>query len=307
MSFVSRLRGKGPSGFGASSTAEEVARGLDLSGKCYLVTGVTSGIGGETLRVLMLQGANVVGTGRTLAAATSACAPLGARARPAVCDLSEPASVHTLAAELLARGQQLDGIVCNAGVMALPKLTIKHGVELQFLTNHLGHFLLVTGILPLLAPGARVVVVSSDAHRAAPRKGIDFDNLDGRKGYQTWGFYGQSKLANLLFAKELARRLDDGKTSNAVHPGVIITKLQRTLPTFMTAAMSLSQSIFLKTIPEGAATSVFAAVHPSLAAVSGEYLADCNVKAPRRVARDPELAARLWEYSEKFAAGFSRP
>lgn len=301
MSFASMLRGKGPSGFGYGSTGEEVTEGLDLRGRRYLVTGVTSGLGGETLRVLALRGASVIGTGRTLDKARAACAPLGERARGAACELSEASSVRALVEEFRSRGEGLDGIICNAGIMALPKLTLKDGLELQFLTNHMGHFLLVTGLLPLLLPNGRVTMLSSDAHRAAPRCGIDFDNLDGQRGYFSWTFYGQSKVANLLFAKALARRLDGGRTANAVHPGVIITNLQRSLPAFASRALALTQPLFLKTVPQGVATTLYAATHPSLTAVTGQYLADCNLARPSRAGRDDELAERLWTFSEQRA------
>lgn len=304
MSIVSKLRGRGPSGFGYGTTAEEVSSGLDLSGKRYLVTGATAGLGAETLRVLILRGARVLGVGRSSESAHAACKALGPNARPVACELSEPTSVRALTTMLRQEGEPLDGIICNAGIMALPQLITKHGIELQFLTNHLGHFLLVEELLPLLAPGGRVVVLSSDAHRASPRGGIDFDNLDGRRGYQAWMFYGQSKVANLLFAKALAKRLDGGRTANAVHPGVIMTKLQRSLPGVFSGAMALAEPIFFKSIPQGAATTVYAATHPSLTSVTGEYLADCNLARPRRVAQDPELAERLWRFGEQFVAEF---
>jgi WW domain-containing oxidoreductase len=301
MNLASMLWGNGSSGFGYGTTTEDVTRGLDLSGKRYLVTGATSGLGAETMRVLVARGAQVVGTGRTLDKARAACAPLGKRASPAACELSEASSVRTLVEAQRQGGLSLDGIICNAGIMALPQLTVKDGLELQFLTNHIGHFLLVTGLLPLLAAQGRVTVLSSDAHRAAPRRGIAFDNLDGSRGYFSWTFYGQAKLANLLFAKALSARLGGGQTSNAVHPGVIITNLQRTLPAYANHALGLCKPLFLKTIPQGAATTVYAATHPGMAGVTGEYLADCNIARPRRVARDAQLAERLWTFSEEVA------
>ena len=300
MSIVSMLRGNGPSGFGYGSTAEEVTDGLDLRGKRYLVTGCNSGLGQETLRVLVLRGAQVIGTGRSQDKARAACEPLGESARPATCELSEASSVRALVERLGESGETLDGIICNAGIMALPKLNLKNGLELQFLTNHIGHFLLVTGLLPLLAPNGRVTVLSSEAHRAAPKRGVDFDNLDGSRGYAAWAFYGQAKLANLLFAKGLAKRLDGGRTANAVHPGVIMTSLWRSMPGYATRALGLFQPLFLKTVPEGTSTTVFAATHPSLSTVTGEYLSNCNIVRPSRAARDAELAERLWSFSEEF-------
>jgi NAD(P)-dependent dehydrogenase (short-subunit alcohol dehydrogenase family) len=145
-------------------------------------------------------------------------------------------------------------------------------------------------------------MLSSEAHRAAPSRGIEFDNLDGSRGYSPWRFYGQAKVANLLFAKALAQRLDGGKTANAVHPGVIMTELWRSMPRIATQALASVQAVFLKSTAEGAATTLYAATHPSLARVSGEYFSDCNLKVPSRAGRDPELALRLWAYSEEFAA-----
>lgn len=278
---------------------------MDLRGGRYLVTGATAGLGAETARVLVLRGAHVVATGRTLDSASAACASLGPLALPMACELSEPSSVRALVSILVERGDRFDGIICNAGIMALPELATKYDIELQFLTNHLGHFLLVTGLLPLLEPTGRIVVLSSDAHRASPRGGIDFDNLDGRRGYRPWMFYGQSKVANLVFAKALAKRLPPGQTANAVHPGVIMTSLQRSLPRLFSGGMALIAPVFFKSIQEGAATSVYAATHPALAGTSGEYLSDCNVARPRKVAEDAALAERLWTFSERFAARFT--
>jgi NAD(P)-dependent dehydrogenase (short-subunit alcohol dehydrogenase family) len=242
----------------------------------------------------------VIGTARTEAKAGEAGASVTGKTVGLACELSDPKSVRACVQSLSTH--TLDGIICNAGIMALPKLTLKYGIELQFLTNHLGHFLLVTGLLPLLAANGRVVMLSSDAHRAAPRRGVDFDNLDGSRGYRAWTFYGQTKVANLLFAKALAKRLDGGRTANAVHPGVIVTKLQRSMPAIATKAMVLTESIFLKSAAQGAATTLYVATHPSLTGVTGEYFADCNLARPRRVARDPDLAERLWMFSEEFAA-----
>lgn len=303
MSLISILKGTGASGFGYGSTAEQVTSGLDLSGKRYLITGCTSGLGAETMRVLILRGAEVVGTARSLDKARSACAALGARAIPAECELSEPGSVRKCVSDVIAQGKSLDGLIANAGIMAIPKLTVKHGLELQFLTNHVGHFLLITELLPLLAPEGRVVVLSSSAHNMAPSEGIAFDNLDGAQGYSPWKAYGQSKLANLLFAKELAKRLPSKKqTANAVHPGVINTGLQRSMGSFLAGTMQVMSPLFMKSIPEGAATETFAATHPSVGATNGEFFADCNVAKCSKLASDSALASKLWEKSEQLVA-----
>jgi len=198
---------------------------------------------------------------------------------------------------------RLDAILCNAGVMALPELQQVHGYELQFFTNHIGHFMLVTGLLESLTERGRVVMLSSAAHERAPAGGIQFDNLDGSRGYRPWTAYGQSKLANLLFAKELARRFAGSeRTANAVHPGVIRTKLQRHMNPLMTAVFGVFGPLALKSVGEGAATGVYVATRPELAGVSGHYFANCNVARPRADAEDAALAQKLWEKSEQIVA-----
>jgi NAD(P)-dependent dehydrogenase (short-subunit alcohol dehydrogenase family) len=161
----------------------------------------------------------------------------------------------------------------------------------------------VTGLLDRLADEGRVVMLSSGAHMNAPRSGIEFDNLSGARGYAPWKMYGQSKLANLLFAKELARRFAGSrKTANAVHPGVIKTNLSRHMHPVANFVFGLAGPLALKTVQQGAATQCYVAVHPAVAGVSGEYFADCNVARPRRDASDPELARKLWQVSEEIVA-----
>lgn len=299
MSLYAKLAGRGPSGFGYGSTAEEVTQGLSLAGRTYLVTGATSGIGFETLRVLALRGAHVLAAGRTLAKASEACSQVAGNATPIECELSEPSSVRRCI-EQLGASTTLDAVIGNAGIMAVPKLTLAYGYELQFFTNHIGHFQLITGLLPRLSPSGRVVMVSSAMHERAPAVGIDFDNLRGERGYSAWEAYGRSKLANLLFAKELARRFrGTDRTANAVHPGVIRTRLMRHQPSVGDAAMAALGPLFLKTTAQGAATQTYVAVRPELAGTSGVYFADCNVKRSRADADDAALAERLWEASER--------
>lgn len=299
---------KGPSGFGYASTAEEVTQGLDLKGKTYLVTGSNSGLGYETLRVLTLRGAKVLAAARSVEKAQEACkVAMGGEAVPLACELSDPKSVRACVERVKQSGVKLDGVIANAGIMALPKLEQAHGLELQFLTNHVGHFLLVTGLLDALKDDGRVVMLSSDAHKRAPAGGIQFDNLDGAKGYSPWGNYGQSKLANLLFAKELARRFaGTRRTANAVHPGVIHTPLSRHMGKFVDAVYGVVGALAMKTIPQGAATQVYVATHPSLASVSGQYFASCNVATPRADAEDAALAKRLWDVTEQLVAGLPK-
>lgn len=307
MSLVAAIKGKGPSGFGYGTTAEEVARGLDLTGKTILVTGANSGLGLETVRVLASRGAAVLAAARTAEKARVACATLNGfsgKTRPIACELAEPGSVRACVAQIKADDRKLDAIICNAGIMALPERKQAFGYELQFFTNHIGHFMLVTSLLEQLADRARVVIVSSAAHEAAPSAGIEFDNLSGERAYKPWAAYGQSKLANILFAKELAKRLEgSGKTANALHPGVIKTNLARNMNPVVRIALGLAQPLALKNAAQGAATQCYLAVHPSVEGVSGEYFSDCNIARPTRLARDPALATRLWEESEKIVAG----
>jgi len=304
MSLYSLFKKNGPSGFGYGSTAEEVSEGISLADKTFLVTGSNSGLGLETIRVLGLRGAKVIAAARTEEKAKAAYAGFAGAFSPIACELSSPESVRACVASLNGQGVELDGIVCNAGIMALPTLETAHGYELQFFTNHIGHFILVNGLLDRLTENGRVVVLSSEAHRRAPQDTIEFDNLDGKKGYAPWTAYGQSKMANLLFARQLAKRLaGTKKTANALHPGVIKTNLTRSMSSAAGLAMSVIGPLALKSIPEGTATQVYCATHPSLAGVSGEYFSDCNPKKPRRDALNDATAAKLWEVSEKIVAG----
>lgn len=303
MSLLSMLKRKGPSGFGYATTADEVTEGLDLHGRTILLTGCNSGIGHETLRVLARRGAHVIGAARTQEKAKQACDGVTGETTPVACELSEPASIHACAQRVRELGRSLDAVVCNAGIMALPELRQKHGYELQFFTNHIGHFILVTSLLDQLAMQGRVVVVASDAHKGAPPEGIQFDNLSGERGYQPWAAYGQSKLANILFANELAKRLGtSGQTANSVHPGVIHTNLGRHMNPIARGALALGAPLVLKSTAQGAATQCYVAVHPNVQGVTGKYFADCNQATPTALGRDEAMAAKLWDVSERIAA-----
>lgn len=300
MSLIGLFSPSGKSGFGYSSTAEAVTSGLDLSGKTYLITGCNSGLGLESARVLALRGARIFGTARTQEKSAQVLAPLGSNHKGFACDLANPSSIRSCITALQREEGRLDGILANAGIMALPTLEKASGYELQFFTNHVGHFLFVTGILEKLQGQGRVVVVSSAAHTMAPAGGIDFANLSGDRGYSPWTAYGQSKMANILFAKELARRFQGtGRVSVSLHPGVIQTNLGRHMPAVARVAFGIVGPIFQKSIPEGAATQCYALVHPDAAALSGAYLADVNVATPRKEAEDPALARKLWEATEE--------
>ena len=189
--------------------------------------------------------------------------------------------------------------------MGLPGLHQKYGVELQFLTNHLGHFVLVNRLLDRVrqAPAGRIVVVSSLAHYTSVPGGIGFDNLDGERHYDGWTFYGQSKLANLLMSNELSRRLAGSRaTCNAIHPGIIHTPLMRNIGSLRALLGRVISWPVSRSVEQGAATQCYVATAPALEGVSGCYFADCNPARTSVQARDPELAARLWEVSETLAA-----
>lgn len=287
--------------FGRDSTAEEVTAGVDLSGRTWLVTGCNSGLGLETARVLGLRGAHIVGLARTEGKARDALASVGAAGTPIACDLSEPASVRSAVAQLA--GRPLDGIVANAGIMALPELQQKLGLELQFLTNHLGHFGLVTGLMGQLTADARVVVLSSAAHLRSRESGLELGNLDGANDYHPWRMYGRSKLANIMFARGLASRFaaaGGNQTANSVHPGVIATNLARHVPD--PEGMFERMKNIMKTLPQGAATQCFVAVHPDVAGTTGEYFDDCAVGDVAPPALDDAQVEALWDVSERLWA-----
>lgn len=298
MSLLSRLA---PVGRGLGS-AEDATSGLDLRGKHVLVTGVSSGLGEETMRVLRLRGAHVIGTARTEARAVEAGARHGGGSFTGVgCELAEPGSVRACAEAIAARGVRLDAIVANAGIAGPRTVQRVHGIEQQFFVNHVGHFMLVTALLPQLSEAGRVVVLASDAHRIAPRRGICFDDLGATRGYQALSWYAHSKLANLLFTTALARRFDGTRrTANAVHPGIVRTKLGRDGAGLVTdVVLRLLDRVVATSIADGAATQCWAAVHPDAARHHGAYLVDGRAVAPRADATDAALAERLWRHTEE--------
>jgi len=290
--------------FGPESTAMEVTAGMDLTGKTAMITGCNSGLGFETMRVLALRGATVIGAARTLEKAETACAAVEGNAIPVVCELTDLATVAACGQAVRNLEVPLDMLILNAGIMALPELEQVNGIEKQFFVNHIGHFTLTSYLLDQVqaAEQGRVVVVSSSGHAFAPDAGIDFDNLSGERDYTPWGMYGVSKLANGLFTLELARRLAASEaTANAIHPGVIDTNLGRHFPLWQRIAAKLIGWTFMKSVEAGAATQTYVATAPALADTSGYYFADCNPVVPDPRMLDKTQASTLWDASVTIA------
>jgi len=309
--------------FGAESTTDDVLEGIDLSGKRILVTGVSAGLGVETARALAAHGAYVVGAARDLDKARNATkvvrdqATNGGAIEVVELDLASLASVRACADKLVAAGKPFDVVIANAGVMATPQGKTSDGFETQFGTNHLGHFVLVNRIASLLRSGSRLVNLSSSGHRFSD---VDLEDPNfERTPYTEFGAYGRSKTANVLFAVEFDRRHKaNGVRATAVHPGGIQTELGR----YMTPSVlqSLIDSINAnapaggpafkwKTIPQGAATSVWSGFVAPAELVGGQFCEDCHVAkivegaelraGVRAYALDPEHAKALWAKSEQ--------
>jgi len=289
------------SGFNARSTASDVLAGLDLTGTTAVVTGGYSGIGLETTRALANAGASViVPARRPETAAANLDGVKGVEVDEL--DLADLDSVRAFAERRLADGRRIDILINGAGVMACPETRTPRGWELQFATNHLGHYALVNRLLPLL-DGARVVSVSSGGHGLSA---IRWDDPHFAEGYDRWLAYGQSKTANVLFAVELDRL---GVKAFALHPGAILTPLQRHIPVEEQREMGWMDAEgnppeYFKTTEQGAATQTWAATSPKLDGLGGVYLEDCEVaevtaEGPgvRPHAIDPDEAQRLWAYS----------
>jgi len=312
------------SNYGFATTAEEVVADYDLRGMTMLITGANSGLGYESMRSLSLRGATVIGTARTLEKAEEAASEVRAEGAergidvnivPVVCELTDMQSVVACSDVVMSMQRPIDVLMCNAGIMALPKLeqidvngTL---LEKQFVVNHLGQYLLTRRLLGQVASAdaGRIVIVSSSGHRMAPEVGIQFDNLSGEQSYQGFRNYGQSKLANILFSNELSRRyIDDRLTSNAIHPGVVATNLGRYIRgdkegvTKRPANKPLGKG--QKTPEQGASTQVYVAVDRRLDGVTGFYFEDCNPVEPKDSANNAALGRELWDVSADLVAPY---
>jgi NAD(P)-dependent dehydrogenase (short-subunit alcohol dehydrogenase family) len=304
--------------FGAESTADEILEGIELSGKRVLVTGVSAGLGVETARSLVAHGATVVGTARDLTKARNALAEAG---NPSVelveMDLASLRSVRKAADEVLTKAKAFDVIVANAGVMACPQGKTQDGFETQFGTNHLGHFVFVNRVVPLLKSGARVVTLSSAGHQISDVD-IEDPNFE-RTPYQAFAAYGRSKTANILYAVALDSRLKGrGVRATSIHPGGIQTELSRHLTPELLGQLrdriskmekSQGREFRFKTVPQGSATSVWSGFVGTADAVGGHYCEDCHVceinddtnsrVGVRSYALDLAHANDLWKKSEE--------
>jgi NAD(P)-dependent dehydrogenase (short-subunit alcohol dehydrogenase family) len=315
--------------FGARSTTEDVLTGVDLKGKRILVTGVSAGLGVETARALAAHGANVVGTARDLDKAkrttsevSKAAAESGSSFEVIELDLASLKSVRAAADKLVSDGRLFDVVIANAGVMATPFGKTEDGFETQFGTNHLGHFVFVNSIAELIKDGGRLVNLASSGHRFSDVN-LNDPNFE-TTSYEPFVAYGRSKTANILFAVEFDRRHRDRDVrATAVHPGGIATELARHMPDGAIEAWinqvqeqraAAGEPPFeFKSIPEGAATSVWAGMVASADEVGGKYCEDCQVaellptdsqvstisRGVRGYALDPVSAETLWKKSEQ--------
>jgi NAD(P)-dependent dehydrogenase (short-subunit alcohol dehydrogenase family) len=298
------------SSFDAESTAEDVTQGMDLSSKTALVTGCNSGIGLECMRVLALRGAHVIGTGRTMEKATKACASVAGNTTPMALELSDFQSAVDCAESVKALGIPVDIVIANAGISGISDMQLVDGIERTFRVNHLGHFVLVNNLLPMIeaAPNGRIVHVgSAAAYFQAPVGGIVFDSLRGEVPLSSLETYGQSKLANALFSLQLSKNLDgSGTTSNVIHPGLVQTSIARNAPALIQKGFELLGPLIAKTPAQGAATQMYVATHPNVAGVSGAYFEDCNpvIVSGSNHMSDEALAERLWQVSLQMTEGF---
>jgi NAD(P)-dependent dehydrogenase (short-subunit alcohol dehydrogenase family) len=292
-----------------SNTAPEGSTQPDMTGKVVIVTGGNSGIGKAAAAELAGMGARVIIAARSQAKGEAAIAEIRARFPDASVelvslDLASCTSIRACATELLARCDRIDVLLLNAGLVLLNRAETADGLEMTFAVNHLGHFMLTELLRERIVAStpARIVVVSSGAHRSA--RSLDFDDLQATGRYWSFGVYAKSKLANIYFMRELARRLaGTGVTANALHPGFVATNFAKEGDTGLlgSVAMVLGRP-FAISASKGARTSVFLCSDSSVAEITGEYWYKQAIAKPTKVAQDDAAAARLWDVSEKLVA-----
>jgi len=268
-----------------------------------LITGATSGIGEVTARELARRGMHVIIVGRSAERVAATVARIkqatGVEVETLIADLSSQAGVRSVAEAFLQRHQRLDVLINNAGGFFASRQVSADGIELTWALNHMSYFLLTNLLIDTLRASApaRVINVSSDAHRSGVMR---WDDLQFTRGYNGWAAYAQSKLANILFSNELARRLEGtGVTSNALHPGFVATRFAHNNGIIWGGLMALMQRLFAVTPEEGAQTSIYLATAPEGAAISGRYFVKSRETPPAPQAQDMAAAARLWEISER--------
>ena len=273
-----------------------------MQGKTVVITGATSGIGEVAAVRLAEQGARIVFTARDKARADDTLAALK-KANPNaghavhMADLSRLAEMKRVAAEL-AREPQIDVLVNNAGALFNKRIETPDGLEMTFALNHMAYFVITNLLLDRLKPGARIVTVASNAHRGAR---LDFDDLQSRRSYTGFPVYSRSKLANILFNRELARRTPPGVTANALHPGFVATRFGDQSGGLMRAVFRVAKPIGAISPEEGAQTVIYLASSPDVAQVSGEYFYECKPATPTTEARNDQDAMRLWDVSKQIA------
>ncbi len=304
-----RVAGVPMSGFDEDATAEEVTEGIDLRGKTAVVTGCTSGIGFETMRVLAQRGAMVIGTSRSLDRAKDACGKVHGTTMPVQLDLGDFDSVAQCSDVIHTLQAPIDMLICNAGYRGGGnERQLINGIEKHFVINHLGHFILINRLMDRLYvswQGRLVTVSSRTAYLDAPEQGILFDDLGMAREYDDRTAYGHSKLANALCSLKLAQLLRGTRmTSNALHPGVIKTDLDRNLSAVSRFAWGTYVRFAGKSVEQGAATSCYVATNPKLGDISGQFFEDCdavNIEGQGHI-HDMAMADRLLEKSIELTA-----
>jgi NAD(P)-dependent dehydrogenase (short-subunit alcohol dehydrogenase family) len=274
---------------------------MSLQGKTVIITGATSGIGEVAAIHLAERGARIVFTARDQARADATMANLkqAGAADHAVhmADLSTLVEMKRIGA-VLAAEPQIDVLVNNAGALFNKRQETADGLEMTFAVNHMAYFVITNLVLPILKPGARIVTTASNAHRGAK---LDFDDLQSRRGYTGFPAYSKSKLANILFNRELARRVPAGVTANALHPGFVATRFGDNSGGLMRTVLKVAKPIGAISPEEGAKTIIYLVSSPEVAEITGEYFYECKITRPTAEAQNDADAKRLWEISASIA------